>query len=423
MTDRDATRPIVGDDPPDESETAVRPTAADLLEEYLTGTAAGRHAVPEFLRRASPGEVPSLKVALGTLNALVDQAAAPPVSEASLCRLMDFMARLNAREERLSRMRERFQALFQPAATVRSPVTFLRGVMGLPGHRRVAALARQAAAVLAGPSPDAGVEAMREARRWDAALERRALAAAETVLPDDLTAPLDIDGITEALGLFVESVPLDGLEGCLVTDGEDGAILINDRMRDARRRRFTLAHEIGHFVLHKDIGEFRDTEADLGCYRPGRELEANLFAAGLLMPQRLLAEHATDAAPTLAAADAVSARFNVSLSATLRRLIRASPYACALVVTQDGLIHHYAASTTFLGHISTKRPPVPGTAAAAVLAPSGPAEAVRDVPASDWVTQGPLQRDDILVQEESRRLDGHFVYTLVHVLSRAEDVT
>lgn len=415
MTDRDIWPPVAGHNPPEGCETSMEPTAPDLLNEYLMDVAADRPAATGFLRRAGPGQAPALEAALGTLNALVDQVAAPPVSEASLCRMIDFMARTNARKERLSRMRERFRALFQPAATVQSPVPFLRTVMGLPDHRRVTALARQASAAPARLSPDAGAEAIWEARRRDAALERRILADVETVLPDDLTAPPDADRIAETLGVFVGFVPLDGLEGCLVTDGEGGAILINDRMPDARRRQFTLAHEIGHFVLHKDVGEFRDTEADLGCYRPGREQEANLFAAGLLMPERLLAEHIGAGAPTLAVADAVSARFDVSLSAAIRRLIRASPLACALIVTQDGLIHHYAASPTFLGHVSTKRPPAPGTAAASVLTPGAPAEVACNVPASAWVTRGPLQRDDVIVREESRRMDDRFVYTLVHL--------
>lgn len=53
------------------------------------------------------------------------------------------------------------------------------------------------------------------------------------------------------------------------------------------RKRFTIAHEIGHIVLHADDGNFVDYRHD-GDYadedRP-KEREANLFAANLLMPQ------------------------------------------------------------------------------------------------------------------------------------------
>src|SRR6266849_3673955 len=60
-------------------------------------------------------------------------------------------------------------------------------------------------------------------------------------------------------------------------------------------RRFTLAHEIGHYILHPQLVLHRDRslnggERSNGATRPAIEQEADLFAARLLMPQRLLVE-------------------------------------------------------------------------------------------------------------------------------------
>jgi len=55
--------------------------------------------------------------------------------------------------------------------------------------------------------------------------------------------------------------------------------------------RFTLAHEIGHVVLHSGESYFRDrsiSEPGSGCGRPSYEIEADAFAAELLMPRKLL---------------------------------------------------------------------------------------------------------------------------------------
>ena len=56
------------------------------------------------------------------------------------------------------------------------------------------------------------------------------------------------------------------------------------------RRRFTIAHEIAHFVLHRDL--IGDGIAEDALYRSGLsnkvEAEANRFAAGILMPWHLL---------------------------------------------------------------------------------------------------------------------------------------
>ena len=61
----------------------------------------------------------------------------------------------------------------------------------------------------------------------------------------------------------------------------------------ADRRRFTVAHEIGHHLLHADRGSVLCRPADLGDAdgdTRARERQANRFAAELLMPERLVRE-------------------------------------------------------------------------------------------------------------------------------------
>lgn len=69
------------------------------------------------------------------------------------------------------------------------------------------------------------------------------------------------------------------------------------------RKRFTMAHELGHFVLHKDkIGNGIDDSSE--NYRPVRridnvageleEKEANNFAANILMPEDLVVQYAKE---------------------------------------------------------------------------------------------------------------------------------
>lgn len=121
--------------------------------------------------------------------------------------------------------------------------------------------------------------------------------------------PVDVVGLAEHLGINVrESLQLpDHIAGKLFLSkkhgGESGyAIFIN--RNDARtRKRFTVAHEIGHFILHRNYLE-GSVEDDIH-YRSSRlrswqETEANRFAARLLMPaaqlRRALDEHDGDRA-------------------------------------------------------------------------------------------------------------------------------
>jgi hypothetical protein len=57
-------------------------------------------------------------------------------------------------------------------------------------------------------------------------------------------------------------------------------------------RRFTGAHELGHFVLHPEVQSLRESPiSDLSLLGRGTPpQEANMFAAELLMPTRLLRE-------------------------------------------------------------------------------------------------------------------------------------
>ena len=57
-----------------------------------------------------------------------------------------------------------------------------------------------------------------------------------------------------------------------------------------KRRRFTLAHEIAHFVLHREFldGELTDNQMYRSRLGDEKEREANRFAAQILMPAKLV---------------------------------------------------------------------------------------------------------------------------------------
>jgi Zn-dependent peptidase ImmA (M78 family) len=73
-----------------------------------------------------------------------------------------------------------------------------------------------------------------------------------------------------------------------------------NRHEHKHRQRFTIAHEIAHFVLHKD--EIRDGITEDTFYRSGlperREWEANRLAADILMPWDLVRALAADGKTT-----------------------------------------------------------------------------------------------------------------------------
>lgn len=238
-------------------------------------------------------------------------------------------------------------------------------------------------------------------------------------LLDDLMidqAPVDLHAVAERMYIHVQEETFEGPEGCLVTDGHAGAILINTVVERLRRRRFTFAHEIAHFVLHKDKQAFRDTRQELSDYTNSTvEIEANIFASMLLMPMGMLPKGFGKERPTLSQADELARKFDVSLEAALRRLVGQSNWRCAFVVSRDGVIQRWTPSLLFDGYITVGRQPHPKTMARMLLETSGPDEDGMILPPSAWV-EGASSDDDVLLREESRRLDSGYVYSLISFL-------
>lgn len=98
----------------------------------------------------------------------------------------------------------------------------------------------------------------------------------------------DVAILADEVGVVVARMPLgdepDSPDGCSAVDPETGAayVLINsDKPRV--RRRFTIAHELGHLALGHLLGGQVIVDETVGGKSP-HEQQANAFAAGLLMP-------------------------------------------------------------------------------------------------------------------------------------------
>lgn len=115
---------------------------------------------------------------------------------------------------------------------------------------------------------------------------------------------------TDLLGLFVvESHDIE-VSGLLIPATRYVYLNAREARESEGRRRFTLAHEIGHWVCQCGEGMTAAPEpilcraADLASKTGGPlEREANNFAASLLMPERQVREVAAGGADVEAAAD------------------------------------------------------------------------------------------------------------------------
>jgi hypothetical protein len=217
---------------------------------------------------------------------------------------------------------------------------------------------------------------------------------------------IDLDTIAWHIGrLRVEIGQLDTAEGRLIAGGDGGFIRVREGVRPLGRQRFVVAHELGHFCLHKAESAL-DTFAQLTDWRIGsREMEANTFAAELLMPQFLFAPRIQKQIPSLSGIDALAEEFITSNLATAMQFINYTREPCALVVIKNGTIAWRRKNTAFEFWIRDDVHPY--SAAGEILAgKSGDTGKMVSVPASAWLTQfeGDAEAE---IKEDSRELRGY----------------
>lgn len=111
------------------------------------------------------------------------------------------------------------------------------------------------------------------------------------------TAPIPVDKIAKALGAVLRFSPLDQeLSGMVYV--KDGVPVIGvNALHHPNRQRFTIAHEIGHLLLHRDlISENVHVDKQFRVLMRGEhsatgleaiEVQANQFASELLIPSSL----------------------------------------------------------------------------------------------------------------------------------------
>jgi Zn-dependent peptidase ImmA (M78 family) len=130
--------------------------------------------------------------------------------------------------------------------------------------------------------------------------------------------PVDIVGLANALGLTVIESDLGTNAGEIFRDIRRGgfngfSILINANDPHVRRR-YTIGHEIAHFLRHRD--RVKNRLVDDRMYRSGHgrtvENEADALAADLLMPRRMIAQFRTAGLNNV---EELAAKFDVSVPA------------------------------------------------------------------------------------------------------------
>ncbi len=178
---------------------------------------------------------------------------------------------------------------------------------------------------------------------------RHATLAAEKVVQErGITAiPVDPIAIAHDLGIEVMAKPAhaQGVSGMLLRVGEAYGIAYATHIDNIGFQNFSVAHELGHYFLpgHIDAvladGDVHESHAGFAS-GDRDELEADHFAAGLLMPRSLFTDAMRRAGEGLAAIENLADLCQTSLTATAIRYTQCTRDSMAIVLSTGNRINY-----------------------------------------------------------------------------------
>lgn len=169
---------------------------------------------------------------------------------------------------------------------------------------------------------------------------------------DEIT-DLEMDLFVSGLDAMLLEEELTNCDGKIIFGNSKTVIKVNSNIQFDQRRRFIIAHEIGHLIMHRNMQLPEDTFSVFNiiagmenALKNGlQELEANEFASELLMPEKLFLKEAIGKKFSPQLIKQLSERFKTSLSATLFRYLQFKQlHPICLVFIEKGKVKYWKKS-------------------------------------------------------------------------------
>lgn len=158
--------------------------------------------------------------------------------------------------------------------------------------------------------------------------------------------PIDPFEIARSLDIEVKPLPSSapGVSGMLLRSGDNFEILYATNIQSEGFQRFSVAHELGHYLLEGHIDHVlpaghssHKSESGFTSQDP-YEREADHFAAGLLMPRSLFSEAMGRFEDGLAGIEDLSTCCDTSLTATAIRYAQCAEIFTAVVISTGSIV-------------------------------------------------------------------------------------
>jgi Zn-dependent peptidase ImmA (M78 family) len=170
---------------------------------------------------------------------------------------------------------------------------------------------------------------------------------------DDIT-NLPMSTLVSGLGATLIIEPLKNSDGKIIRGNSKTLIKVNSEIPYEEKKRFTIAHEVGHLLLHDklDLEVHNENSNTLNWFKSVenqakkgiQEWEANDFASELLMPEELIIKETRGEYFSPELIKKLSIRFKTSLTSVIYRLARLDIYPLFVVFTSNGTVRNWLKS-------------------------------------------------------------------------------
>lgn len=163
----------------------------------------------------------------------------------------------------------------------------------------------------------------------------------ECGIDDPTEFPLDL--LIFGRGATLIEKPLNNSEGRIVFGEKKAIITVNSNIEFQGKKRFVIAHELGHFEMHRHlIPVHNDTDATLEFFKNGhQETEANEFASELLMPEHLFKKECTEKKFSPDLLRKLAERFQTSITSTAYRYFELGSQPICLFYSHNNQVKYW----------------------------------------------------------------------------------
>ncbi len=150
---------------------------------------------------------------------------------------------------------------------------------------------------------------------------------------------LEIEAIANAEKLIIREDEMSGAIGRITFSNGSGVITIKKDIKEVSQKRFTIAHEMGHFFNERGAGIKTNFDNLTNFYSVGgRERAANEFAAEFLMKSEWFTDFTKGKKLNIDLLKETASYFGVSLSAAALRYAEIGESPMAVIMSKNGIV-------------------------------------------------------------------------------------